>query len=366
MIIFSNEAARDLFYENVGVNVTVSYFLVEKIVIKCNISSNFVPTGLENATLKTPNSDYERLEVNECALPDSEKFLFNFLKNFHTTFKGIDIVKSKSKLTRKQFKGLPIEKLTVTKSVFNVSDDLLYDLPSLAKFMIYDSKNFTKIPNGFFQNSNNLIELDFSKTQLVRIQKNDFSHLTKLNYLKLIWNPELEEIEPEAFSSLSLLTKFMISDSKLKTLPVRIFKNFENLQELYLEKSKFNNLSANLLNDLKKQTLEKFDLIENRGLSTLPEEFFKNSKKLRHISLKNNNFDTLPEKLFKGLESLLELDLSKNKFKNLSESLFNETKCMRRLDLSDNELETISNSLFDNMNLDELTITNNRLSILSS
>lgn len=130
-----------------------------------------------------------------------------------------------------------MEKLVLSNSKF--SDDILYDFSKLKVLRINDWMNFTEIPDGFFKNSWELADLDIRETKLIKIQKNDFLSLSKLNDLKLVLNTELEEIESGAFDSLTSLIKLKIVISNLKTLPEDIFKNLENLDLNY---NKFNNL----------------------------------------------------------------------------------------------------------------------------
>lgn len=289
--------------------------------------------------------DFElELSLNNCLIHSSGDTNLDITKKLYIKINALTLNPNiNHKLERKQFKGLTLKSLKISGGVQNFEDYLLYDLPMLENLEI-SSTNGTMIPDKFFEKSTNLKELELNfNYKLSKIKENDFFSLAKLEFLHLIGNEELVEIDKKSFDHLIALRGLSIEENiKLETLPDGILKNLNYLKVLRLTANKINSLPDNLLYGLK--NLISFSFYDNRGyLPSLPGGFFKDLEHLVGVHLSNNNFSSIPEDLFLGPEAFTELNtenlkqdrcLSGNKLNMTYEQYTN----LYHLDLSHNRL----------------------------
>ncbi|XP_057337580.1 leucine-rich repeats and immunoglobulin-like domains protein 3 [Microplitis mediator] len=162
-----------------------------------------------------------------------------------------------------------------------------------------------KIESDSFEDLGNLLVLDMSFNKIDEILKHTFDNLTKLMILKLDHN-ELVRL-PDICGSKNL-ESFSISHNKIKIIDKSIS---------CLSKTKFMNLSNNIVDEINSEAfssfveLEELDLSGNK-LAILPDNWFPLKSNLQYLHLNNNSFTTLANMSLKKSKILRSLNVRKN------------------------------------------------------
>lgn len=135
------------------------------------------------------------------------------------------------------------------------------------------------IPRKFNQ-LRNLYKLDLSYNQIHSVKRGAFANLRRVTQLLLESNPELVNIEPEAFLGLSSLQMLNISSSRI----------------LALRKNTFDGLTS-----------------------------------LRYLLLRSNMIVEIEDGAFRSLTSLVSLDMRGNEIRHFTKSVFSDLKSLRNL-----------------------------------
>ncbi|CAC5388422.1 unnamed protein product [Mytilus coruscus] len=105
--------------------------------------------------------------------------------------------------------------------------------------------------------------------------------------------------------------------------------------------------------------------------SNISKFFFSSDfKNLEHLNFHNNLLgivlpDDINGEIFHNLESLIELVLSNNRIPNLPENIFKSQRNLQKLDLSENIFTSITFRVSHMMDLQELNLSGNRITIVS-
>ncbi|XP_043494491.1 protein toll-like [Polistes fuscatus] len=201
------------------------------------------------------------------------------------------------------------------------------------------SDNRLKFPDDIFDYTKNIKRLELSGNGLGSKDIKILYELDNLEFLNLMGN-KLKELQPDP----TLLTeniklrqlRLHNNDRFLYTLPEDIFKNLENLEEVYLN---------------------------NNGLQILPENIFYYSRSLKYINLDGDNrIRTLPDKIFQDMINLEKLNLSRNDIANISRDLFAGLTFLTELNMERNEISYIEETALNSLQLLKIAdFTHNKL-----
>lgn len=240
------------------------------------------------------------------------------------------------------------------------------------------------IPVQCFQHLTQLKSLDLSNCGIRDIHENAFDGLQNLNNLMLSNNfieyipknlpksllylymagNQVEVLNNNAFTNLTLLNRLHLGNNKILTLFKGAFSGLINLQDLQLYGNRINTLPKQLFAPL--TNLTKLQLQQNR-LTTIQNssKILSSLTSLKYLNLSDNGCSVLPLTLFSNLRSLKELQLKGNKLGKFllydaEGKLFSGLQTLKLLDLSSNQIHTFSTRLFSDMiNLEILNLEDN-------
>uniref|UniRef100_A0A8W7PW05 TIR domain-containing protein n=1 Tax=Anopheles coluzzii TaxID=1518534 RepID=A0A8W7PW05_ANOCL len=207
--------------------------------------------------------------------------------------------------------------------------ELVSNLPKLETLYLDKNKlnhvsQFPTLPN--------LMYLNISSNQLVKLQEDVFSTLPKLKILDLSSN-KLTRLATDLLSENNHLEVFKADNQKCSelVLETQLFAYLRFLKEVSLSNCKIIALPEGLFEDCFK--LIKVDLSHNK-LQSIPEDLFRDLKNLQELYLQNNVLtNPLPDTLLRDAINLCILHLEKNNIKSLN-----------KLNLSHNRLTLHENS----------------------
>jgi Leucine-rich repeat (LRR) protein len=87
--------------------------------------------------------------------------------------------------------------------------------------------------------------------------------------------------------------------------------------------------------------------LESNQLTSLPERIFRRLDNLQELILAHNQLTTLPEKIFRGLNNLEKLEFHHNEFITLSEEIFRGLNNLRELGLDYDQLTTLPGGIWN-------------------
>ncbi|XP_038565797.1 insulin-like growth factor-binding protein complex acid labile subunit [Micropterus salmoides] len=166
-------------------------------------------------------------------------------------------------------------------------------------------RGFEHVPRGL-PHGTWLLEL--GGNNLSEIGSRSFTGLWSLRVLVLT-NSQIQEIQPQAFLSLSYLEKLDLSWNQLSSLPVDFSASLPALRELRLEHNNLYHISGSSLEYL--DNMEKLDLSHNQLASVGP-GVFRGLSRLRQLYLHNNRLTVVQQGSLDMLPGLEVLQLSNN------------------------------------------------------
>lgn len=179
--------------------------------------------------------------------------------------------------------------------------------------------------------------LFLSGNNLSRLSEDSFAELLpELTDLHLAGNM-IEQVEPNTFTNLPSLRLLDISDNQLLSFSPEAFHINNNLQELNLSRSVYNDSYFSEVATLFQNGtpgLTVLDLSSN-NLFYLPENIFANLANLSRLDLRNNSLVSIGNGTLKNLH-LLNLDLRDNSFKELTDVSLAELSLQQGLWLGGN------------------------------
>uniref|UniRef100_T1GMC7 Uncharacterized protein n=1 Tax=Megaselia scalaris TaxID=36166 RepID=T1GMC7_MEGSC len=149
----------------------------------------------------------------------------------------------------------------------------------------------------------NLMTIDFSHNDIVKINKETFKNLINLKYLDLKFNL-INELDESVFKNLANLAELNLSYNKLIILPLKLFDDLENLRILDLS---YNNLKY--LDGFEK--LQKLQELRLQGnlLRMIPSgESLPSSLKI--LDIRSNVPYFIGRSTFSNVTELISLDMS--------------------------------------------------------
>ena len=152
------------------------------------------------------------------------------------------------------------------------------------------------------------------------------------------------------FAGLSGLTKLVLSDTQVTTLPEEIFSGLTGIEWLELTFNKLTALPEDLFDGL--TNLQVLHLYQNK-ITALPVDVFDGLDKLELLFLDDNEITTLPAAVFDGLGNLLTLSLGRNEITTLPADVFDGLDSLETLTLDKNQISALPTGMFEG--LDGLT-----------
>ncbi|XP_074925109.1 uncharacterized protein LOC116822520 isoform X1 [Chelonoidis abingdonii] len=261
---------------------------------------------------------------------------------------------------------LPAELATSTVSL-NLSNNLLRILTAntfrnltFLRSLWLDRNNLTFLYPGTFSALSNLRELDLGwNSRLTHLHANTFRGLSNLISLDLA-SCNIFEIHPLVFSYLLSLQVLDLTSNNLRYIP-QAFRSLSSLTRLSLERNHIEAIGRDSLKDLK--ALYELNLRKNR-ICTIQNDAFAMLNRLEVLDLGHNHISDLPNQLFSGLIQLKTMHLEANRITRIKCS-FNSLRNLRKLYLNNNHISSISQAAFSNLkNLQFLHLNKNNLSSL--
>ncbi|XP_070559134.1 carboxypeptidase N subunit 2-like [Ptychodera flava] len=217
------------------------------------------------------------------------------------------------------------------------------------------NRKLSEIPAGV---PFNVSTLKLQDNALTHLPDDAFRNFTELQHLYLYGN-RIEGISREAFSGLEHLNTLDIHGNMLETVPHGVFVPSHSLIDLYLHSNRIDNISSESFRDL--SSLVTLDLHDNR-INTIQDDLFDELASLKYLYLNDNLLASLPVTVFKKVGQLLTLSLQNNMIDSLPTTVFSTLQDLKSLDLSNNSITMVTTDHLDNLpELGILRLDNNRL-----
>uniref|UniRef100_H2ZK38 LRRNT domain-containing protein n=1 Tax=Ciona savignyi TaxID=51511 RepID=H2ZK38_CIOSA len=219
-----------------------------------------------------------------------------------------------------------------------------------------ENKGLTAIPIGIPVDTRKLYLFD---NNITTIPEGSLSRLKDLQMLVLTSNGLTNDaIRPGLFRQMKKLEALMMSDNKLTRITNSMFAGMPNLMRLYVERNRIRGIEQKALFNLTK--LVEIKLGGNQ-LTNFPKITM--CPKLRRLSLPNNRlvrlqFDSLSE------VNLEELELSNNRLTQLPSTTFGDMSNFGVLDLSLNRIRRLPRIIKNMSSLHTLNLSSNSISQL--
>nr|AIO08255.1 variable lymphocyte receptor C [Petromyzon marinus] len=168
------------------------------------------------------------------------------------------------------------------------------------------SKKLATVPTGIPASTERL-QLDFN--QLASIDAKAFHGLRHLTFLSITNNPQLQSLPVGVFDQLKNLNELRLDSNKLQTLPSGVFDQLTELGTLSLLNNQLKSLPPRVFDSLTKLT--RLDLQGNQ-LQSIPKGVFDRLTNLQELRLYNNQLQSVPDGAFDSLAQLSDLQLDNN------------------------------------------------------
>ena len=202
--------------------------------------------------------------------------------------------------------------------------------------------------------------LDLSGNILVSLKRHDLQFCKKLKVFEC-GNCGLKSIEQNALDSTRELSRFMIYQNQVASLPNKLFQFNRKIYDVGLYANRLKTFNASklslqkLLNlDLGYNRIESFDLTTMKSvlsiylggneITELGDCAFCSLKYAQHIYLQDNNISKISQRAFANLKFISELVLYNNSIEKLPKCIFNEMK-INKIFLQQNRLSNLSGVL---------------------
>lgn len=181
-------------------------------------------------------------------------------------------------------------------------------LPSLKYFVFKESK-LTQISMDSLKNLNDLIEVNFYRNFLTKIENGIFLDNQKLQ-------------------------KIILSDNKIKNIDNCTFSGLKDLQEVHLNDNELTTLEPGLFLDNHNLTVIKLQM---NAIKKLPVSLFHGLSKLNTVTLDYNELTTLPDRMFVDCEKLEVFTVSYNLIKIIGAENLNIFESLKNFQIDNNE-----------------------------
>lgn len=215
-----------------------------------------------------------------------------------------------SEINDKTFIKLPnLKYLNLSNNRVDVISKKTFQYQKNLKILIISNNQINHIDDYAFENNGQLKYLDLSNNQLSKIGLFLFVNLIDLEYLSLRKNNfSSTSIDRFAFGSLSKLTNLSLSDNAFYTIQFQL-SPLINLEEI---------------------------LMVNCLLLVIPDDIFKNKKKLKKIDLRENSIECIKEGSFDDNLELTHLNLQNNDLNKFNFSLIASNNNLETLEIQQN------------------------------
>jgi Leucine-rich repeat (LRR) protein len=178
----------------------------------------------------------------------------------------------------------------------DIPSDLFQGLTSLKSLEIIDAAD--ALNENLFQGLPGLEELRLDASGPIR--PGQFRGLVKLKVLSALGGGDLQEIPEGLFQDLQNLEELGFDFSSLQSLPAHAFQGLSALKKIDLSYGKLRHIEAGTFKALTKLQSLKLnqDRLAGGGIDELPEALFEDLRSLKNLDLSHNNLTTISEKVF--------------------------------------------------------------------
>nr|AIO08167.1 variable lymphocyte receptor C [Petromyzon marinus] len=151
------------------------------------------------------------------------------------------------------------------------------------------SKTLATVPTGIPTSTE---KLQLHINQLASIDEKAFWGLSNLTYLTITNNPQLQSLPVGVFDQLKNLNELRLSSNQLKSLPPRVFDSLTKLTYLSLNNNQLQSIPAGVFDKL--TNLDRLELSTNQ-LQSVPDGAFDKLTNLQTLSLQINQLQSVPD-----------------------------------------------------------------------
>ncbi len=232
----------------------------------------------------------------------------------------------------------------------------------LIKTFSYDyDRNLTNLQPNDFEGLTELEKISITNTKITTLPARIFKDNKQIVKLQLGYNA-ITSLPEDIFQGLGSLQQVSLVYNNLTSISDKLFKDLVNLKSISLHTNPNLVLTDNLFqNNLLLESIE----LNNCKITSLPTNLFKKLTNLKKLYLYSNLLTTLPDAIFEDLISLTSLRLDSNKIEILSESIFRNSPLLKSVDIFTNLLKTLPENIFaNNLKLESLRFQNNQIQSL--
>lgn len=159
----------------------------------------------------------------------------------------------------------------------------------------------------------------------------------------------------------SNITEVVLDDNELSELSQYSLRNFKHLLALRITNNRLTSLPDNLFNGFSNL---KSLILNNNLLTSLRSEIFNGLDNLRRLEIKDNKIQELTPGVFNDLYFIQIIRLSGNEIKEVPDGVFTPLKWLRDLFLTGNKLARIGEKAFQNLTMNRLLLSSNKLTTI--
>ena len=193
--------------------------------------------------------------------------------------------------------------------------------------------------------SNSLKLLDLSNTNIKSIEPKSFKNFSRITELDLSYN-KIDVIEKDMFFGLSNLKKLFIEGINIAEIHADSFRNLQSLEYISLQYNKLQRIGNNIFDGL--VNLKEIHLNDNK-ITAIEDRSFFTLMNLVELQLYRNKLTTIGNTTFVGLTQLADLQLGDNEIHTISPNSFQHCPLLYTLNLEGNYLSRITNQTFYGM-----------------
>ncbi|KAH8279838.1 hypothetical protein KR054_008254 [Drosophila jambulina] len=202
-----------------------------------------------------------------------------------------------------------------------------------------------------------VIVLDLGNNNLTKLEANSFFMVPNLEELTLSDN-SIINMDPNAFYGLAKLKRLSLQNCGLKSLPSQSFQGLAQLTSLQLNGNALVSLDGDCLGHLQKlRTLR----LEGNLFYRIPTNALAGLRTLEALNLGSNLLTIINDEDFPRMPNLIVLLLKRNQIMKISAGALKNLTALKVLELDDNLISSLPEGLSKLSQLQELSITSNRL-----
>ncbi|CAH0561146.1 unnamed protein product [Brassicogethes aeneus] len=217
---------------------------------------------------------------------------------------------------------------------------------------------FKKVPDKL---PVSLTKLDLTSNNITTLNESSLSQYTHLEELTLSDN-KLEFIHPKAFARNIYLKRLLLQNCGLTEVPSEALRPLQKLQTLHVGGNEIWQALGSTFEW--QQGLRSLRLDGNR-LRAVPTNALTVLTHLEVLNIGSNYINSIPVGSFPEMNSLIILLMKRNQITEIDENAFSNLTALRVLELDDNFLTQIPNALAKLPDLQELSISGNRIKYIS-